>query len=300
MRTLPINFKILLILFIAVCGVFLRLPAANASTNISATTTDHWAWSDVIGWIDFYNTLTVTVSSTALSGYASSSAGDISLDCATTRGGNICSPSNGNYYVSNDNSGNLAGWGWNDTYGWVSFCGGQGTANCPGAVSYLTYILGNGKFEGWAWNDIVGWLSFNCNNYSDCDTNASTTQYRVTTSWQPSSTIGTLDSSTFDTGVNAGAQLNSVMWNGPTPPGGTSVKFQFASSNSSSGPWTTYIGTDGTSNTYYTPSGPNVPVRLSYTLHNNYRYFRYRVSLFSNSSSTLTPEVDDIIINWSP
>lgn len=273
---------------------FLFPPSVYASTNISATTTDHWAWNDSIGWMDFYNTLTVTVSSTALSGYASSSAGDISLDCATTRNGNICGRSQ--YQVLNDNSGNLAAWAWNDTYGWISFCGGQGTADCPGTTSYLTYINGSsGDFEGWAWNDTVGWFSFNCNNQPG---GCTTSDYRVNTSWRTTSTIGTLDSSTFDTNVNAGAQLNSVMWRGNLPVG-TSVKFQFATSNSSSGPWT-FIGTDGTSNTYYAPSGQGVQLKLDYSLHNNYRYFRYRVSLFSNTSSTISPRVDDIIVNWSP
>ena len=108
---------------------------------------------------------------------------------------------------------------------------------------------------------------------------------------------GYLDSSTFDTGVASGTALNSVNWEG-TQPAGTAVKFQFAVSNSSSGPWN-YEGPDGTINTYYNPSaGATQP--LSYTLFNNFRYFRYRVTLYSDTSGISTPQVTDIDINWSP
>ena len=91
-------------------GALLGANRAEAATNISATTTEHWAWNDIIGWMDFYNTLNINVGTTQLTGYASSSAGDISLDCATTRIGSICGTSN--YKVLNDGLGGLSGWGW--------------------------------------------------------------------------------------------------------------------------------------------------------------------------------------------
>lgn len=265
---------------------------AEAATNISATTTEHWAWNDIIGWIDFFNTNTVVVATNATTtGYASSSAGDISLDCATTRNGNICAQSS--YGVRSDGAGNYTGWAWNDTYGWISFwCGNN---NGCGSSNYRVVIDGtNGFFSGWAWNDVIGWISFSCANAGQ---NCSTSDYRVVTSWRSTSTIGWLESSTFDTGVSRGAQLNSFLWQGDLPVG-TAVKFQFASSNSSSGPWT-FMGTDGTSSTYYT-TDPNVSLKLDYSQHTNKRYFRYKAFLFSNVSSTLTPRVDDIIVNWSP
>ena len=117
------------------------------------------------------------------------------------------------------------------------------------------------------------------------------------TSWTSTSTMGWLESSTFDTEVPAGAQINSVLWQGNQPVA-TTVKFQFAASSSSSGPWV-FSGTDGTSNTYYS-TGPNAPLKLDYSLYNNKRYFRYKVFLLSDISSAFTPRVDDIIINWSP
>jgi len=281
---IPPLFFLLAILFWA--------PVVSASTNISATTNAHWAWNDIIGWIDFYNTLTITVSSTALQGYASSSAGDISLDCATTRNGNICGTSS--YQITNDRAGNLSGWAWNDQYGWISFsCNNNGSC---GSSNYGAYINGaTGDFENYAWNDTIGWISFNCNNYAGgCSSN-----YEINTSWLATSTVGILDSSIFDTGISTGAQLNSVMWHGSQPVG-TSVWFQFAVATSSAPSQWTFVGTDGTSNTYYNSSGPDVSLKLSYSPHNNYRYFRYRAYLFSNTASTVSPRVDDIIVNWSP
>lgn len=280
---------IFLLLFIAGINFFILSKVAESATNISSSSSAHWAWNDLIGWIDFYNTNTITVSSYGLSGYASSTAGDISLDCHTTRIGNICGTNN--YQVTNDGSGNLSGWAWNDNYGWISFdCnnnGGCGTSN------YRVYIDANGNFQNYAWNDAIGWFSFSCANDGTC----ASSNYKVLTAWTATSTTSVLDSSAYDTGSVGGAQLNSFLWRGSLP-AGTSVRFQFAVSNSSNGPWN-FSGTDGTSNTYYS-TGPDVSLRLDYTLFNGGRYFRYRIFLVSDVAQRLTPRVDNVLINWSP
>lgn len=287
-------FGIFFFLIITFLNVLVLSNIAESATNISSSTTAHWAWNDLVGWMDFYNTQTVTVLSDKLKGYASSSVGDISLDCSTTENGSICSQSD--YRVTNDGSGNLSGWGWNDAYGWISFdCNNNGGCGSgPGSSTYRVYIDANGNFRNYAWNDAMGWISFNCLDPGIC----ATSNYKVLTAWTATSAISYLDSSTYDTGSTNGAQLNSVLWHGSLP-AGTAVRFQFATSNSSSGPWT-FVGTDGTSNTYYNSTGPDVSLTLDYTLHNNYRYFRYRVTLVSDQTRTLTPRVDEIIVNWSP
>ena len=274
--------------------LMLASNTAHATTNISSATTEHWAWNDIVGWVDFYNTDTVSVSSQQLTGYASSSAGQISLDCATTSAGNLCGTSN--YKVNNDGAGNLSGWAWNDAFGWISFCGGQGTTDCPGSISYevlLTTSSTRSVFSGYGWNDVVGWISFNCSDPNVC----ATSDYKVVTSWVATSTSSTLDSATFDTGVTNGAQLNSALWQG-SQPAGTTVGFQFAASNSSSGPWS-FLGSDGTANSYYTVN-VNTSQKLSYSDFNNYRYFRYRVKLTSDQTQRLTPIVGKVIVNYSP
>ena len=257
----------------AVCFLFLGAGEVLAATNISATTTEHWAWNDVIGWMDFFNTDSVTV--------------------ATNRSGNICSTSS--YGVRNDGVGNYSGWAWNDNHGWISFwCGNN--SGC-GSSTYRVTIDGNGRFRGFAWNDVAGWISVDCtDNPGGCDPEAGGSDYQIITSWRPTSTTGWLESPTFDTEIAAGVQLNSVLWQGDLPIG-TTVKFQFAASNSSSGPWS-FSGTDDTSLTYYDPTLSNTSIKLNYALYNNKRYFRYK-AFFEAAGATL-PRVDDVIINWSP
>ncbi len=272
-----------------VAASFAVILSAHAATNISPNVAKHWGWNDTIGWIDFYNTDTVNVNSKNLTGYASSSAGDISLDCHTTEIGDICASST--YQVTNDGSGNLSGYGWNDVYGWISFdCHNN---NGCASSTYQAYVDASGNFQNYAWNDVAGWISFNCANTNGCGTS----QYSVATNWVATSTTGTLDSSTFDTGAASGAQLNSFIWYG-NEPSSTAVWFQFAVSNASSGPWS-FMGPGGDGTTYYM-GGSGTPQKLDYSLFNNYRYFRYRVVLVSNQTQTLSPQVDEIVVNWSP
>jgi len=213
-------------------AAFIFIPAhALAATNINSTTSQHFAWNDEIGWIDFYSTGNVNVSSSQLSGYASSSVGSVSLDCATSPSGNICVTSN--YKVANNGGGSLSGWAWNDEIGWISFYWGNTSANPAVSSTSMcnTYsapysswcgvtINSSGVFQGFAWNDVVGWISFNCNNTLSCGTS----NYEVATSWAATSATGTLDSQTFDTGVASGAQLNSITWKGGAIPTGASVE----------------------------------------------------------------------------
>ena len=286
---------------------------SSSSTNISSATGAHWAWNDEIGWIDFNagGTGNVQVLPNKLEGYASSSVGPISLNCDATNpsGVSICGSST--YAVANDGAGDLSGWAWNDEIGWISFFWGNTSSNPSASTTALcaTYLSLNyspaptcgvnivsGNFYGWAWNDSVGWIDFNCGNPADPICGNS---FDVVTTWIPQAATGTVDSQIFDTGVASGAQLNSVIWKGVAS-SSTSVAFQFAVSNSTGGPWN-YQGPNGTSSTYYGGAGygPGTPIPL-----NNYsltgRYFRYRVTLTTNSSQTLTPRVDDIIVNWSP
>jgi len=291
------------ILFVA----FFCPATVFASTNISANAASHWAWNDFVGWINFYSNSDVTVTSTSLTGDASSSAGIISLNCNGSLNiptYNVCGASN--YQVLNDGAGNLSGWAWNDMYGWISFWCGNGGTGCGTSPYRVTINPTTGDFSGYAWNDAIGWISFNCSGPGIC----ATSNYKVNTTWTESSTSGYLDSQTFDAGIAGGTQLNSVLWHGFLPVG-TAVGFQFAVSNSSSGPWN-FTGPDGISNStssywgaYVAPSS-SIPLTnpsistVGYGLYNNFRYFRYRITLFSNAAQTMTPRVDDVIVNWSP
>lgn len=311
----------IVISFSVIFGLFFgSLDELGAATNIYSTSTDHWAWMDLVGWIDFL-TDNVYVWPNDLDGYASSSVGEISLNCDNSPLGSICGSSN--YQVKNNN-GNLSGWAWNDVIGWISFCGinnlASSSPDCPfiGVFPNKSYQVvidtlvpdqPPSDFTQYAWNDLFGWISFNCSNDafapSFCEyygTQSYEDGYKVRTNWFATSTVGDVYSSVFDTGVEGGAQFNSVALLGSIP-NGTEVSLQVAVSNSEAGPWD-FIGPSGTSADFYKfqvdSTGQSFVAVLDYRWHSNYRYFRYRLRLKSDDKSILTPRIEDVIINWSP
>ncbi len=261
-------------------------PSGGGNGSISSTTADHYAWNDIIGWINFYSSGTVQLTSQRLRGYANSSAGQISLDCATTSIGNICGTSN--YYIANNGSGVLSGFAWNDTVGWISFnCSnhnGCGTSNYSVTVNPST-----GVFSGFAWNDIIGWISFN-----GADIGIPT--YRVVANWSAAAGYGVLDSGIINLGYG-NAQANGITWTGAKP-AGTDVRFQIATSNDSGGPWT-YVGSDGTGSSYYAPES-GASVALYPWIHAPGVFVRYRAFLYSDIAQSTAPRIDSVVIRWSP
>ncbi len=295
--------------FFVLCAltfIFLGISSAFAAcVNCPIDATDRLAWNDVIGWIDFQydGNPNVTVSSTELKGYASSSVGYLQLNCATFPTGDSDTCSFGGWKVTNDGGGNLAGWAWNDNIGWVSFsCDHMSDGTVPavttcGNANYGVTIDPSGDFHGWAWNDVVGWISFNASE------SGSSVPYKVKTSWTlvlPSS--AELISNIFDTcpvsfglGNCGTAALNTALWHGAL--NGGQVRFQFAASDDPMGPWV-YIGDTGAQGSYFGPVNPNTVLKLKNL--NNKRYFRYKIFLYPDSGATQSPIVDDIIVNWSP
>lgn len=323
MKMLRIFFWVL-ISIICVAGIislFFTSRSADAATNISATTTLHMAWNDVLGWIDLYTTDSVTINASSLSGYASSSIGMVSFDCATSPNGNICATSN--YGICNgisshntdgtcsvtgtSGSGELTGYAWSDMIGWISFSCDQSSAggsDTCGTVDYGVTIDGNGDFSGFAWNDMIGWISFNCASHSACGSS----DYKVhSDTYSVQRLTGYVESSVFDTGRANGALLNSIIWQGAQP-SGTSVDFQIATSSSPTGPWV-FVGPAGDQSSYYgspCPSagvafpgaGPNKAICVDKTI-GDARYLRYKARLQSDFAQSASPRVDDVVLNWS-
>lgn len=319
MRFLKIAFFILLAVVIALGIVLFFLSKSakadsNVGTNVASEATSSVAWSDVSGWWDFHGTHTVIVGTSSLHGYASSSIGEISLNCDTSSSGNVCATSN--YAVTNaSGSGLLAGCAWNDAIGWISFscddqdCDGVeegGGDSCPNPATDYQVSIGvvntSGTFSGYAWNDVEGWISFNCNNNGTCGTS----DFRVVTSWSPGVLAGYAESSTLDTGVSD-AVLASISWQG-SQPSGTSVDFQIATSSSASGPWT-YTGPSGSATAYYgvecplegssnPGAGADKAICVDKNIVRDFRYIRYKVRLQSDTSQTLSPQVNDIVLNF--
>lgn len=104
---------------------------------------------------------------------------------------------------------------------------------------------------------------------------------------------GELVSSIFDTQVTGGAGFNTIMWQGSLPPD-TKVKFKITSSNDPDEPGQWNWGEQP----YFIPGGPNVQKTINQFLHNNKRYFRYKVVLEAEEDES--PRVDDVIISYSP
>lgn len=265
-----------------------QLP--NQNTNIQPGSTDHWAWNDIIGWINFYNTNSVIVQSREIKGYASSPVGDISLNCDSSgnSSGMYNCPTGGmmeGYKVKNDGGGNLSGWAWNDLVGWISFCGTNNFAsssascfytgdsgprygpklqwNLPGCLSSEDQPPSD--FYNYAWSDVAGWISFNAIDpgFPTCPLPSGDANYeagyKVRSNWYATSTYGDVYSSVFDTGITRGAQFNSVSF-GADVPLGTAILLQFATECF---PWMgtppycldgenwKFVGPDGTTSTFY-------------------------------------------------
>ena len=277
-------FSIFLSVFISAFLVFLFAFASNIDT------TYHWAWNDVIGWIDFsYDD--VNISDSVADGYVNSSIGIISLSCGI--GGNpdgvdYCSTSD--YKVLNDGNGNLSGWAWNDTIGWISFYCGD--LNLCGTSNYRVTIDDEGYFHGWAWNDQIGWISFNCQEPDIC----STSDYKVKLNWTYP-TQGSLTSVIYDTQREDGATLTGVVWQGEMP-AGTNVQFELGSSNSTS--TDSFVWTGPYSSTVWKTDWWQVSVPIAdLQYHNNHRYIRYKVILTPDDAHQYSPVIYDIILKWA-
>lgn len=184
--------------------------------------------------------------------------------------------------------------------------------NSSSSVSfYLTRSFNNQVIQQTDWSGGEGYLgpTPNPDNKFASQTNISYSingQITMATTTVPAELI----SSIIDTGIDGGAGFNSLLWQGSLGTGG-SVKFQLAFSNSSSGPWTYYGCTSvpllcldpsnwTTSSSSVASLNPNTSLPLPYSSDlsfQNKRYIRYKVFLSTTGTS---PQVNDIIINWSP
>lgn len=139
----------------------------------------------------------------------------------------------------------------------------------------------------------INWVSQNYNSQSgaiDSELVAGEIKLLLSGGKYPTSTSEWLISNTFDLGTNS-TDFFKISWNPENQPAGTSLKFQIASNNDNL-TWN-FLGPDGTENSYYTSSGASIN-----SVHNNNRYFRYKVFLETNDE-TKTPTLEDISIEFS-
>jgi hypothetical protein len=207
------------------------------------------------------------------------------------------------YNVNRDGSGNIAEIGTNDpsTQKITIFLNyGNNYLNSSSISLYLTRSSNNQVFQQTDWSGGPGQTGPIPNPGDSFDSSDSNINYASTTGsiymTTATTTAAGLTSSILDTGISGGAGFNSLLWQGSLGTGGA-VKIQIAFSNAPSGPWT-YYGPTSTSD-WYQPN-PNtsytLPTTGSSTPQNN-RYIRYKVNLSTTGTS---PQINDIIINWSP
>jgi len=118
---------------------------------------------------------------------------------------------------------------------------------------------------------------------------------------------GDLTSAVFDTtGEAGGPAYNSVMWQG-TLGNGTEgkVNFQLATSDSESGPWTSFYGGSSCGTGDWYSAAPDTPIELGcFSQFNNKRYFKYKTRVCSSADCTTlgsyTPQIDEVVVSWSP
>lgn len=112
--------------------------------------------------------------------------------------------------------------------------------------------------------------------------------------------FGVLTSSAFDTGSVDGAAYNSIMWSG-LKPAGTRVKLQIATSSNQAGPFNFIGGASCAGGDWWEPNSDTPEEIKCYSQLNNKRYFKYKVRIESNPPGyDQTPQVNDIVINFSP
>ena len=155
----------------------------TGATGAQISNTYHYAWSGNYGWIDFAypgGNVRVPIGAGDLNGgaYVLSNSSWISLNCAYTD-----SCSSVSYKVSSDANGNLSGWAWSESFGWLSFSSSTDGSTVDYGVTVATTTTANyqaGEFDGYAWSENIGWISFNCKTGGDSQANiCSTSNYRV-------------------------------------------------------------------------------------------------------------------------
>lgn len=172
------------------------------------------------------------------------------------------------------------------------------------ASTTLTSSTDNGLSQNTTyWYEVVG---ANGTGVGPTSTAASVTTLAVS---QGYATSASLTSVIYDTSALGGVAPNSITWKG-TRPANTTVKFQIAGANATTGPWI-YTAWNGSGSndpavacdsvSYYPLTGtsePNTPVEIKASCQQNKRYLRYKLFMLTNSTSA-TPTVDDIILNYA-
>ncbi len=171
------------------------------------------------------------------------------------------------------------------------------TVELSGPSGYdQTQITGQGYLSQTDWSGGSGQSVYSTpsrywtdNSLVDVSTSSGNIKLRQTFGSYNTAATATLESSTFDTGTTS--NFYTFSWNpiGQSQYAGeVPVKFQFATSPSSTPASWNYIGPDGTANSYFSVPGAGIS-----STQNGTEYARYKAYL-TTDTATVTPIVSDI------
>lgn len=134
------------------------IAVASTNSTISTNSSQKWAWSSSIGWINCHasDTNGMIVGQYVCAGYMySPTAGWISLGNGFPSNGiQYATNSATDYGVNHDGQGHLTGFAWSPSAGWISFSWTNYTDSQAPKVDLQTGVL-----SGYAWGTGVGWIS---------------------------------------------------------------------------------------------------------------------------------------------
>ncbi len=102
---------------------------------------------------------------------------------------------------------------------------------------------------------------------------------------------GKYSSSTLD-GTCGNVDWTNLSWNRVSQPPNTFLRFQLATADSSSGPWS-YVGPGGSGSAYYTTTPSTI-----WTGHDNHRYLRF-LGDFGTYDTHATPSLEDLTVEYN-
>ncbi|MDB5239228.1 MAG: hypothetical protein JWO00_563 [Candidatus Parcubacteria bacterium] len=164
-----------------------------------------------------------------------------------------------------------------------------------------TNITGQGYVSQTDWSGGSGQTDYSVANryyFGDGNVDTSTSSGSIVMSQAfglyNTSATATLESSTFDTGTTSNFYaLNWKPLSQPALAGPAPLKFQFATNPTSTSTVWTYLGPDGTPNTYFTVPGTQVSAT-----HNGNEFARYAAYL-TTDTATITPSVNDVSFTYT-
>ncbi|RJQ31022.1 hypothetical protein C4572_03060 [Candidatus Parcubacteria bacterium] len=134
-------------------------------------------------------------------------------------------------------------------------------------------------------------------NLSRTDTSVNPSLDDITVNFQYYSTSTDLTSSPYNSGDSANV-LSSLSWT-ESLPANTDIKFHLRTapdSSNSPGTWTSWLGPDGTSDTYFTNPAGGESMPSAFTSGSNDQWVQYKAFMTSNGSST--PTLSDVTLTY--